>query len=815
MSRYPANLMAAVLVAGAAAACEPEWTPRSLEPYVNSFGPGDRLWSEQPVREKPTEVVVDAAGEKAYVALMGTFDTPGNAVAVVDLETGQATGRIEVGSAPGGLALHPDGRHLLVLNRLSNFASVIDTETDEVVEQVPTEFYAMEAVFTPDGREAWVTNRWLDAVVRWEVDPTPGSFSIQSTGLRLPVSPNPRDVAISADGKVVAVGAISGLDLTLVDVPSREVSATLSLGAPSNGVAIVGDLLVAATMSASTHHLPTEGPDSDGDGNPGDGTPNVNFQDLQNEIAVFRASTGDALKRYTSDTICCMDYRDVDPGDEGRYAEMLPPREDWIVEGALPEQVTAVERGGRTEVWVTYSASDQMQRFIADPATGALTPDGTFPTSGHAPHGVAVAGDRVLVAHRLSETLGIYDADSGALLHDVVVGDVTGGEFPATDAEIGELFFFVTAPFTIDGDQACSHCHREMGNVDKALSMPLTRYTGRGSRLNQACRGAADTRPWFFESAMDETNFRPVINEFARIENFCCDDYTLWPDGAPAGCADDPPPECATEPNASSLDGFAAVRDVEGVVLHPRASTAPSRNRFFLEASGQVFGRTDSFGDGIYFENLVTGEREPIKLDFDGTTQALGLFLLANTGLPPNPHDPESAMARRGRAIYEDPRTACATCHPAPAFTVSTDVNPGNISLFFGPVVTPNRDEDGTNLDIFSDGFIDSFPLVSQDSCEDLCGPEACAADPFVCDDIRNVLLGATTLRGIWDRSPSMLHDGRAQGLREVLCTPGHPALQPGETGFNERDGVPDTHGGTSHLSPADIDDLIAYILTL
>ncbi len=60
-----------------------------------------------------------------------------------------------------------------------------------------------------------------------------------------------------------------------------------------------------------------------------------------------------------------------------------------------------------------------------------------------------------------------------------------------------------------------------------------------------------------------------------------------------------------------------------------------------------------------------------------------------------------------------------------------------------------------------------------------------------------------------------MLHHGRAKGLREVICTPGHPALQPGERGFNEHEGIPDTHGGTSHLTAGNIADLIDYLETL
>ena len=190
-----------------------------------------------------------------------------------------------------------------------------------------------------------------------------------------------------------------------------------------------------------------------------------------------------------------------------------PPKANWIVGGALPEQVAAAGDA----IFVTYSASNQVQRFAMNPSSGALTAGPTWATAGHNPHGVAVAGDRLLIAHRLSETLGIYNSDSGAHLASVAVGDVSGGPFPATDAEIGELFNFVTAPFTVDGDQSCAHCHREDGNINKAFSMPLTRYPGVGQRMTMAYRGGADTRPWFFESAMDEGNFNDAISHPRRV----------------------------------------------------------------------------------------------------------------------------------------------------------------------------------------------------------------------------------------------------------------------------------------------------------
>ncbi len=746
----------------------------------------------------------------AQIALTGSPDEPGSELAVVDLVTRSVRSRVGVGLSPVGLALHPDGDVLAVLNRFSNFLSLVDTASDREVARIEVEYYASEAAWSPEGDRLYVTNRWRDSVqVLGLVREGRGWAVTERVEPGVPVGSNPRDLALSDDGRTLVVGSVTGTTVSFVDTDTLTETHRVELGAPGNDVAIVDGRVVVATLSASTHHQPESGPDGDGDGSPGDGTPNINFQDLQNELAVLDLDSGELLWRGTSDTLCCRDYRDVDPDDLDRLGDTLPPVDTWVVGGALPEQLDVGPDG---RIWVSYSGSSEFQAFELDPDSGVLTPGPVHGTTGHNPHGLVATDEGVVVVHRLGETLGIYGPD-GAAQDTVEVGDLTGGAFPATDAEIGELFNFVTASFTVDGDQTCAHCHREGGNVDKAFSMPLTAAAGLGTRMTMDYRGAADTRPWFFETAMDQHNFKPVINEFARIENFCCTDYTLWPDGAPADCEENPPPECASEPNAGSFDGANATRDSD--YLHDRPTPWATRDLFYEEASLALLGRRESFGDAVYYEDLITEERSPIALNLDGITRALGMFLMADTHLLPNPFAPDAGAVARGEALFNSPETACSTCHPAPTFAVSTDVNPSELPLRMGPVVTPFVAEDGTNLDLYSQGFIDTFPLSDQDSCEAICGEEACAEDPTVCDDLRQVYLGVPSLRGIWDRAPSMLHHGRAQGLREVLATPGHPGLRPGETGFNERHGVPDTHGATSHLTADELDDLVAFLETL
>ncbi|MCC6623913.1 MAG: hypothetical protein IT385_21825 [Deltaproteobacteria bacterium] len=782
---------------------------RALAPGPNPFDARHPQWSPQPHRDKPRNVLVDRAG-RVWVALPGTVDLPSDAVARLDPEGG-AIVRARVGSSPQGMALSPDGALLVVASRFADHLTVIGTEDARVLHHPGVDFYTVDVAFTPDGAELWLANRWRDAVSALSVVPEASGLRVLARDAPwIPVGANPHQLRISPDGATVAVASMTGLSVSLVDRATRSERARIDLGAPANGIAFVADLLIVATLSASTHHLPTAGPDTNGDGVPGDGTPNVNFQDLQNELVVIRASTGEVVRRYTSDTMCCRDFRDVDPADLPRLGALLPSRDTWIVGGALPEQVEADGAGG---VWVTYSGSNELQRFALDPMSGALVPGPVWPAGGHNPFGVAARGGRLFVSHQLGETLGVLDAQTGAVLELVPVGDLSGGPFPATDVELGELVNNVTAPLTVDGDQACASCHRDAGNLDKALSMPLTEYPGVGLRMTMAYRGAFDTRPWFFESAMDESNFKPVLNEFARIENFCCSDVTLFPDGVPTDCVQRPPALCTSAPNPGSRDGFEAERAPD-LVMHPRPTAALTRDAFYLERIEALTGRARSFGDGVFFQDPVTLERQPIRLDFDGLTRALGLFLMAEPRLLPNPNDPTTLAARRGRALFERPDVGCASCHPAPTFAVSTTNNPFDLPPRMGPVVTPVRDADGRNLDLLTESFLGIFPRAEMDLCVDVCGA-ACAEDASICDAERNVYFGVPSLRGIWDRAPRLLHDGRARGLREVLATPGHPALRPGETGFNERDGTIDTHGGTSHLSADDLEYLITYLETL
>ena len=108
----------------------------------------------------------------------------------------------------------------------------------------------------------------------------------------------------------------------------------------------------------------------------------------------------------------------------------------------------------------------------------------------------------------------------------------------------------------------------------------------------------------------------------------------------------------------------------------------------------------------------------------------------------------------RGRAIFNRADVGCNNCHPAPLYTDS--------SLPVTPFVIHD--------------------VATGDSPDERVGSA----------------FDTPSLRGVWDTAP-YLHDGSAPALRDVLIT------------RNKKD----RHGSTSQLSPAEIQDLIAFLLSL
>ena len=195
---------ALALLDGCPAPPTPSAAPRELTPTPNLFGPGEPLWSAQPHRDRPSAIVASVDGRTLWVALAGTESDFGRELAEVDASTLATRRRVRVGPGPFALALHPDGRHLLVANRYAAYASIVDTATSRVVGEVPCPYYTEGVAFSPDGRRAYLTNRWKDSLLVADVQ-REGTFAIVPRAILqqpdepigTPLAANPRRVRAS------------------------------------------------------------------------------------------------------------------------------------------------------------------------------------------------------------------------------------------------------------------------------------------------------------------------------------------------------------------------------------------------------------------------------------------------------------------------------------------------------------------------------------------------------------------------------------------------------------------------------------------
>lgn len=136
------------------------------KPWRRDLAPSTDGWGASEIEQRrlrPFRVL--AQESKAFVSLLGREAFPGRQILVFDLASPTKQRRIEVGLGPVGMALHPNGRHLVVVNRFSNYASVIDTEFERVVSEFPVPFYCEEVVISSDGDRAYLSNFFLNQVL--------------------------------------------------------------------------------------------------------------------------------------------------------------------------------------------------------------------------------------------------------------------------------------------------------------------------------------------------------------------------------------------------------------------------------------------------------------------------------------------------------------------------------------------------------------------------------------------------------------------------------------------------------------------------
>ena len=93
-----------------------------------------------------------AVAQNAYITNQGVYPNFSNKVTVIDTTTNKVVTTIDVGLAPAGVAVTPDGRKVYVANRaVSGTVSVIDTATNAVSATVAVGSNPVGIAIKPDG----------------------------------------------------------------------------------------------------------------------------------------------------------------------------------------------------------------------------------------------------------------------------------------------------------------------------------------------------------------------------------------------------------------------------------------------------------------------------------------------------------------------------------------------------------------------------------------------------------------------------------------------------------------------------------------
>ncbi len=727
-------------------------------------------------------------------------------------------------------------------------------------EQVTMEAHPGDALFEPGEPDLIRLAEWIRKAEGGPGIPVGNPFS------------HPKDVTLSGDGRHLFVGNTGTMDVSVIDVVAqREIGGILIQNVASH-VTIVPDsagdqdMLLTLSMSAgfgapnardphgaetwdrdhpeaqftvlrdlvTTDAHPIDKQFVMGPFDAVDGTWNFKMRDIQNDIVAVDlsqlqipdwaeesgepgSSAGADLEyllkanvyeshpgwvRYTSDTV---------EATTGDVKGDIPP-ELQRVHGAFPEWAAVV--GDR--VYVTMAGTFEVVEWQVDPRAAdpanKLVPLRVFET-GLRPVGI-VAGragtpseGKLFVGNQIGESISVIDIESGKSEEFVVDDDAPAPLL--TDAEKGELIVH-TSVFSSDGDTSCLHCHyrdtgdgRAWGAAETVGQDRWGHLTPGGTLGIPAMRNTYAIQPYYFEGThrLSEGQGADIAEPASSIDF----DRAIW--AGDFTNVKSHVPQSERRVMHEELKERVEIRSLgdQWYDLEER------RDEFFRQQTKKYFGKALAIRDTYRF---------------------VGAWLGDSNHLLPSPFDADNPSVKRGQKLFNDSSVMCSACHAPPEFTNKDIVLTNNERRALPPLTTITRRDA-------------SYSLASVRYVDRANGMTDFDMEPDDLGRMEDVEGSFTTmqLRGIFDRPPVFLHHARTRSLREVLCTPGHPALRrfrypvlqggevvrPGrmEVGFNEtttrtpagpldpEDQIFDTHGGTSHLSPRQIEDLMNFMLSI
>lgn len=189
---------------------------------------GGRLTEQAGVGGEPADVAITPDGKEALVTDPEVGQSTGYLV-VVDLADGAVTARVGVGSGPTGVVTSPDGTTAYVSDTGylgSGRIAIVDLFDDRMIGSIPVGRQPVGLAISGDGSRLYVAlaNLYLIPPTRHGAT-DPGDVDVIDTSTRtvtatVPVGVAPLFVALSPDGRLLAVGDHGSNAVTLIDTSS-------------------------------------------------------------------------------------------------------------------------------------------------------------------------------------------------------------------------------------------------------------------------------------------------------------------------------------------------------------------------------------------------------------------------------------------------------------------------------------------------------------------------------------------------------------------------------------------------------------------
>jgi YVTN family beta-propeller protein len=194
----------------------------------------------------PTEIAFNPDNRDMYVINEGseTVVAGNGSISVIDTQNNTVIENIPVGVLPSAIAFNPDNDTAYVVNQESKTVSVIDTQNNTVIENIPVGNFPTDIAFNPDNRDMYVAGGFSNSVF---VIDTQNNTVIEN----IPVGNVTNDIAYNPDnGKMYVTVGFSD-HVSVIDTQNNTVIENIPVGEgalriaynPNNGNMYVTNVL--------------------------------------------------------------------------------------------------------------------------------------------------------------------------------------------------------------------------------------------------------------------------------------------------------------------------------------------------------------------------------------------------------------------------------------------------------------------------------------------------------------------------------------------------------------------------------------------